>query len=292
MNDLLLHPKARAQILRLIENPTHAVLVTGPSGSGKKTLSYAIAAELLEINRQKLSDHPYFLHVTRLKNKQDIAIEQVRGIISALKLKTPGDKKIQRIIFIENAHYLSVPAQNALLKALEEPSADTVFLLSATSAQGVLPTIASRTQILDVLAVNLSDAKKYWQGKYTDQQIESAWRLSGGSVGLMSALLAEDQEHPLKESVQQARKFLSAKTYERLLILDVLSRNKEQFSLFLEALARILNFLQRSALKSNRPKQSQYILESRKTLQKTQKALNANANTKMIAMELALSLKV
>jgi hypothetical protein len=92
--------------------------------------------------------------------------------------------------------------------------------------------------------------------------------------------------------VQQARKFLGAKTYERLIMLDSLSRNKEQFGLFLDAMSRILNFLQRTSVKNNKPKQNQQILESRKILQKVQKALQANANTKMVALELALGLKV
>jgi DNA polymerase III delta prime subunit len=290
--DLLLHPRTAAQIENLLANPSHALLIAGISGSGKKTVGFAIAEELLEVDKSKLEEHPYFLHIGRLKNKQDIAIEQVREVIAALKLKVPGSKKIQRVIFIEDAQYLSIPAQNALLKVLEEPSIDTVFLLSVNSVQNVLPTISSRAQILDLQAVALEGAKKYWGKEHTHEQIESAWRLSGGTVGLMSALLTEDQEHPLKESVQQARKFLGAKTYERLIMLDSLSRNKEQFGLFLDAMSRILNFLQRTSVKNNKPKQNQQILESRKILQKVQKALQANANTKMVALELALGLKV
>jgi DNA polymerase III delta prime subunit len=290
--DLLLHPRTAAQIENLLANPSHALLIAGISGSGKKTVGFAIAEELLEVDKSKLEEHPYFLHIRRLKNKQDIAIEQVREVIAALKLKVPGNKKIQRVIFIEDAQYLSIPAQNALLKVLEEPSIDTVFLLSVNSVQNVLPTISSRAQILDLQAVALEGAKKYWGKEHTHEQIEGAWRLSGGTVGLMSALLTEDQEHPLKESVQQARKFLGAKTYERLIMLDSLSRNKEQFGLFLDAMSRILNFLQRTSVKNNKSKQNQQILESRKILQKIQKALQANANTKMVALELALGLKV
>lgn len=293
MNDnLLLHPKTKMQLGYFLKSPPHALMIAGAPGGGKKSLAAHIASSLLEINQDRLNSYPYFLHVKRLKNKQDITIEQVRGVIAALKLRVPGAQKVQRVIFIEDAHLLSAPAQNALLKALEEPAVGIVFLLSVNSVRSVLPTIASRAQLLEVQPVTLDKALQYWQKEYTSAQIDSAWRLSGGSAGLLSALLSEDQDHPLKESVQQARKFLGSKTYERLLTLDNLSRNKEQFGLFLEALARILNFLHRNALKNNKNKQAKSILESRQMLQTTQKALQMNVSPKIIALKLASGLQV
>jgi hypothetical protein len=290
--DLLLHPGSKLQIDYFLDSPSHALLLAGPAGSGKKTIAKTIAAKLLNVDIKKLDSYPYFIQVVRLKSKQDIAIEQVREVISALKLKVPGNKNVQRVIFVEDAHYLSVPAQNALLKVLEEPAAGTVFLLSVNSVKNVLPTIASRAQALGIQPVNLNAAKDFWNNQYDPAQIESSWRLSGGSVGLLCALLSEEKNHPLKESVQQARKFLSSKPYERLLILDTLSRNKDQFGLFADALARILSFLHHSAISNNKTKQAQNILESRKTLQKTQVALKSNVNSKIITLELVQGLKI
>jgi len=292
LDGLLLHPVTGLQIQNVLTNPPHAIMLTGPGGSGKSTLAKTLAGSLLEIKKTSLETYPYFIYVGRPKNKQEIAIEQIREIINGLKLKVPVGKKTQRVVFIEEAHFMSLPAQNALLKILEEPPAGVVFLLSATSAHDVLPTISSRTQVLQVLQVGLSASLAYWNNQYPDKTIESAWRLSGGCVGLLQALLDDDLKHPLKEAVEQARRFIAVKTYERLLIINDLSSNKEQLGLFIDALIRILNYLQSSAINSHKVKQSNNLRISRKRLLRLQKALANNSNAKLLALNLVLNLKV
>jgi DNA polymerase III gamma/tau subunit len=143
LNSLLLHPSTLLQLKQFLQDPTHALAITGTEGSGKKTLAEVIALILLDLPaKDKLNSYPYFFTVAQLKNKSDISIEQVREIINSLKLKVPGNKKIKRIVLIEDAQFLSIPAQNALLKILEETNLDTVFILSINSMQNVLPTIA------------------------------------------------------------------------------------------------------------------------------------------------------
>jgi replication-associated recombination protein RarA len=293
-NQLLLHPKTRLQINHLLSNPPHALLIVANAGSGKKTLATAFAAELLELqSTAALVSYPYFFHVTRLKNKSDISIEQVREVISAQRLKTPGSNKIRRAVFIEDAHNLSIPAQNALLKILEEPSQDTIFILSSTSEKGVLPTIASRLQKVEILPVGQDSAMKFWESKgFNKQDVVSAWRLSGGSVGLLSALLSESKDHPLKQAVDDTKFFIKSNKYERLLFAEKLSRSKENFALFLDAMSRTLNYLNHSAIKNGKHAQASHILASRRVLKESSDALNANANAKLVATRLVLGLKI
>jgi|GEM_PF-433827 len=293
IDSLLLNPQTRLQIKYLLDDPPQVLLISANSGSGKKTLAKTIAATLLQIPSGKnIEDYHYFFYVKRLKNKSDIAIEQIRALIDALKLKTPGPQKIKRVVFIENAQHLSIPAQNSLLKILEEPSSDTVFLLSTNSVQNVLPTISSRAQKLDVQQVNLDDTVKHWQSDYSKKDIESAWRLSGGTVGLMHALLSENSDHKLRMAVEDVKNFIKGSRYQRLLQAEQLGRNKEQFQLFLDALSRTLNFLHHSAVNNNKISQSHNLLASRKTVQKAYSALLKNGNTKLIALELVLGLKI
>lgn len=293
LEHLLLHPKTRLQLEYVLKNPPQAVLLTADAGSGKKTLAKTLSASMLEIkDSMDIENQPYFIHVSRLKNKSDISIEQIRDVVKALKLKTPGDAKIRKVVFIEDSHYLSIPAQNALLKILEEPSSDTVFLLSANSVQNVLPTVASRTQKIDVLPATLNDSLKHWSDEHEARLVESAWRLSGGSVGLMHALLTEDTEHRLKKAVDEAKSFLRSNAYQRLLLCDQLAKSKENFQTFLDALSRTVNVLHHQALKNGRTKQSVNLLESRKTINLISNALQANANAKLLALKLALGLKV
>jgi DNA polymerase III delta prime subunit len=213
ITSLLLHPRTFTQLQQFMLDPAHAIAITGMQGSGKKTLAEAIASNLLDLPDTKdLYSQPYFFHVARLKNKSDISIEQVREIINSLKLKVPGAQAIKRVVFIENAQLLSIPAQN--------------------------------------------------------------------------------KDHPLKLAVDEAKIFIKSTKYQRLLFVDRLSKSKENFTLFLDALNRTLTFLHHSAIKSSREAQSNNLLVSRKTIQESSAALQKNANSKLVALKLVLNLKI
>jgi hypothetical protein len=294
LDNLLLHPKTRIQVNYIIKNTTQSLLLSAGIGSGKKTLAKNIAANVLELtNLNQLANYPYYFHVSRLKNKSDISIEQIRTVNDALKLKIPGNNTIRRIVFIEDGHFMSIPAQNALLKKLEEPNTDTVFLISTTSVQNVLPTIASRAQEIEIQPVSLEDALKYWKSSNkTKESISSAWRLSGGNVGLLSALLEDNTDHPLKLAVDDAKVFLRASKYERLLMVDKLSRNKDELMHFFEAMSRMLNFLNHAAVKNGKERQAQNLLKSRKIIRQSTEALYANTNSRLVALNFVINLKV
>jgi DNA polymerase III delta prime subunit len=293
LQNLLLHPKTRLQIEYLFKNPPQALLIAANAGSGKSTLAKEISAQLLKLkSSEQLLSYQYFFHITRLKNKQDISIDQIRAVIAKLKLKAPGTNRIRRIVFIEGANYLSIPAQNALLKILEEPSSDTLFILTTNSVLSVLPTIASRTQKMEILPIGLNDAVELWNSSYQKPAIESAWKLSGGSVGLLSALLSNDKDHPLKLAVNDAKNFISSSKYERILYADNLSRDKENFCLFLDAMSRTLNFLNHGAIKSSKDVQAKKLLFSRKLIKESLNALESNANARLVALKFVLSLKI
>ena len=97
--------------------------------------------------------------------------------------------------------------------------------------------------------------------------MESAWRLSQGAAGLMLAILKDDQQHPLKIAVYEAKSYLRKDTYERLLLSDALSRDKKQLALLLEALTRLLAALQGSVATRGSTSQTRRILASRRLFQ-------------------------
>ena len=79
-----------------------------------------------------------------LEAKTTITTEQVRTMIAMLRTHAT----VRRIIVIDPADHMSEAAQNALLKSLEEPNANTHFLLVAENEQRLLATIRSRCQVL------------------------------------------------------------------------------------------------------------------------------------------------
>ena len=126
---------------------THAWLITGPPGSGRSTLAHAFAAELVGAGsdeaawRQVIAGaHP---DVSILSTHAvTITIEEVRALV-AFSYFSPSVSNY-RVVVIEDADRMTERTSNVLLKALEEPPPQTVWILCAPSTADVLPTIRSR----------------------------------------------------------------------------------------------------------------------------------------------------
>lgn len=80
---------------------------------------------------------------THITGESSITIAQIHDLIKSLASRA----QIPRLIWIEEAGLLTIPAQNALLKLLEEPPADTEIILSADNPQSLLATIRSRCRL-------------------------------------------------------------------------------------------------------------------------------------------------
>lgn len=291
MKNLLLHENSRRSAEAFVNDPTHALLITGDAGSGKAVLARRIAKVLLGlVSDEQLQNYPYFNHLKRAEGKQDIPIDSIRSLTKMLRLKVPGERIIRRVVLIENAQDLNEEASNALLKMLEEPAANCVFLLTATSSQNLLPTIISRAQQLQVRPVSLGLSLKFLEADFNKNEVESAWRLSQGGAGLMLAILDDDKVHPLKVAIDEAKQYLHKSSYERSLDVDSLGRDKPKLALLLEALVKLLNAVQHSGPTASNHQQQRKLLLSRKLVLRLQKALDANVSPKLIALELSLKL--
>lgn len=133
---------------------THAWLFTGPPGSGRSTAALAFAAALqcsergcgtCQACRTALAgSHP---DVTRVRTeKLSIGVDEVRDLVRRSAL-APVGRHVQ-VMVVEDADRLTEQACNALLKAIEEPTERTVWLLCAPTVEDVLPTIRSRCRLV------------------------------------------------------------------------------------------------------------------------------------------------
>lgn len=291
MKSVLIHPRTKKQLKNFTRQPSHALLIVGPVGSGKFTLAKEVAINLLGISsHDELAKYPYFIHVKRPQDKQDILVEQIRALIKQLKLKTPGTHDIRRVIIIEDAEDLNDESGNAILKILEEPSRETVFILTTSSEHNLLPTITSRAQLLNVNAVNTTDAQNYFRDQFTKAAIDAAWQLAQGRVGLLTALLREDSGHSLKQAINEAKVFLRQNSYERLLAIEELGKDKRRLAAFLDGLSRLLVALYTSTVSKKNVSQASKILNSRKLVQELQNALDGNVAPRLILLKLAVNL--
>ena len=89
-----------------------------------------------------LGVHPDFIYVARQPNRSEVLIEQVRDLIG--RLGSRPSRGPRRVAIIDDAETLNLPAQNALLKTLEEPPGDTIIFMITQSERALLDTIRSR----------------------------------------------------------------------------------------------------------------------------------------------------
>lgn len=282
---LALHPKTRAHAEAFLSQPSHALLICGPQGSGKRSLAIAMAEQALRLGDGQLADHPYAAHITPIEGKA-ISIEAVRDLEHFLSLRVPSKQKISRAIIIEDAHLLTLQAQNALLKTLEEPPTGTIIFLTARSEASLLPTIRSRSQLLQLIRPDVSLLQDFFfsQG-YQDVEIKRAFALSGGLTGLTQALLSQT-EHPLLPATEKAREILSGTTYQRLILVDELSKQKSLCEDILFILQQMAHVSLQSATLTNSVKWQKIMTASYEAAE----AFKANAQPKLVLTNLMLQL--
>lgn len=287
-DQILLHERTDNQIKALLQSPPHAVMIIGPAGSGKRAVAKHIASQLLDVPLEKVDSQPYYVEITKPDGKSEIPIEAIRELIKSLRLKTAGRR---RVVLIEGAHDLSEEAQNALLKAIEEPPDNTVFMLTTITQNSVLPTIASRSQKLNIYPVGQSEAHNHFN-KFSASEIDSAWSLTRGSAGLLSAILHDKDGHEMKQAVSEAKLFLKMDQIERVIFLDKISTNKGDFIVFLDALSRVYAALSDAAIAKDNKSQLNKLVASRRLTYQAAESLSKNVSARLISLKLALSLSV
>ena len=181
---------------------TQSWLICGPPGSGRSNMARAFAAALespdhgmsaepTRVTQQVLAGtHPDVTVLTT--NKVTIGIDQVREIITTSE-QMPATAP-WRIIIIEDVDRMLERTTNVLLKEIEEPAEHCIWLLCAPSAQDVLPTIRSRTRIVN-LAVPSTQAVAGFLTSTTNVEpkvAQRAARLAEGHIGI-TKLYATDE---------------------------------------------------------------------------------------------------
>lgn len=283
---MLINPHTAARLENYLATPGQALLLVGPAGSGKKKIARLVAARLLEIPPEKVDEHAYLLVYGLPPDKKEIPIDSARDIIKKLRLQVPGSKNIRRIVLIEDAHLLSQEAQNALLKALEEPAPATVFIMTAISKNGLLATISSRMAAVSVDPVDLGTARQYFN--QNDKEVQSAWALSQGAAGLLEEILSGEGSE-LKEGVDRAKNLLAKTPYERLLELDSI-KDKAELARALDGLARVIRALTRASASRGDANRTKKLTSALQVVIDAQTGLAANVLPRLAVLKLILSL--
>ena len=174
---------------------SHAYLLCGEAGSGKRLVAEAFAKTILceeggieacgkckSCKQAESGNHPDFRIVVR--EKATLGVKEIREQVT-------GDVQIKpyssayKIYLIDEAEKMTEEAQNALLKTIEEPPEYAVFLLSVTRQELLLQTVLSRCVLLPFYPVAPEKIKRFLMEKrgVPDYLAESAAAFAGGLVG-------------------------------------------------------------------------------------------------------------
>lgn len=180
---------------------SHAHIIVGPDGIGKSNLANKFARNILG----KLEEKDYVDIINYRCKKVSFGVDDVREIVEEINKKPfEGDKKV---IIIYDGNKLTVQAQNALLKTIEEPPHGVFIILLCESLELILDTIKSRCQIYKLSPLNKKEIRFYLDNinnsDFTEEEINAAIAYSEGIPGRAEAFLKNSSLKELRNILEE-----------------------------------------------------------------------------------------
>jgi len=244
--NLVGHEWAETLFKRHVQNGDvrHAYLLTGAPGIGRRSLAleFACAVNCLQppapgefcgecrVCSQTLKLQQPDLSIIQPENEGGmIKVEQIRALQHSLSL-SPYEARY-RVALLLNFQQANANAQNALLKTLEEAPRQVVLFLTADSAESLLPTIASRCEILRLHPVSVAAVteKLISQWQVSPETASLCAHLAGGRLG-MAVRLAQDPEQIERRTalLDDFARMLPLTRRDRFAYVDTLLRNRDE----------------------------------------------------------------
>ena len=218
---------------------SHAYILTGEAGMGRKSIANAFAMTLLcekggsepcmscHSCKQVMSgNHPDLIYVTHEK-QGSIGVDDVREQINDTIMIRPYSS-YYKIYIVDEAEKMTVQAQNALLKTIEEPPSYAVIILITTNQEAFLPTILSRC-----VQMKLKPLKDFTIKSYLTQNLHIAEKdadvcaaFARGNLGKAIHLASSDEFKELFQKVMVLVKNVG--TMDISMLLDCIREMKEQ----------------------------------------------------------------
>lgn len=265
-DSLILH-KNTAEILQsLVSSPPQGILLAGPSGLGKTTVALAWASAVTEESTA--------IRVIAPDEKGSIGIETIRDLYKAARSKQEN----REVIIIDDAERMSVEAENAFLKLLEEPRRGLTFILTAKNIESLLPTILSRVQLVPLQPVTDAAIRRAVVAQkpgISDADLTQLLFIASGRPAIALSLLDQAVFDTHRESIQRAKLLITAKPYDRYLQISKLTTDRQMCLEGLGAMQRIAEVQLRSA---QNPAQASHWATLAEKIDSTMTSIQNNGN--------------
>jgi len=274
----------------------HAYIIDGAAGSGKLLLANTFAAAILCESKAgsnpcnacvscmtfQSGNHPDVVFVQ--SQKKSIGIDEVRDqIVENINILPYSSD--HRVYIIKNAQTLTVPAQNALLKTLEDGPKHAVFLLLSQNHKTFLPTILSRCVLYKITPLGDSDVAKHLIDRGIDSgNAKIAAASAAGSIGRALAIATDESFIPFRNEILDIGKNINNKD-----IIEIFAAAKS-LEVYKDRITEALDILcmyYRDILVADNDSNPQHTIIKIRTIESTKQKLDRNTNF-LLTMEIML----
>ena len=250
LEDILGNEHIVEHFKKAIENNkiSHAYIINGEKGMGKRTVAKAFAMTLLCEEKgtvpcmkchscvQALTDNNPDLIMITPDKPTTLSIDHIRQtLVNDVELKPYSNS--HKVYIVEDAELMNNAAQNAILKTIEEPPEYAVIILLTTNISALLQTVLSRCVKLDMQPLKKEVVKKYLmeKEKVVDYQADIAVSFAGGNLGKAIDLSkSQDFAEMLDEVIQLLRYIKDMQAYEVVAAVKRASEYKFRFTDYID----------------------------------------------------------
>lgn len=210
---IILNQRTTQKLSAVKADLPHALLLHGERGVGLTTIAKSVAGSAVHGLIEPTDSKGNANHETGT-----IAVETIRTLYEQTRAKTAA----KQIIIIDSADRMSLGAQAAFLKLLEEPNEHTHFILTTHSLQQLLPTVRSRVQIVLVEPISPEQTQVFLSNlPISNATIKNQLEyLASGLPAELQRLISDEAYFKQRaETMSDTRMFLTGSIYEKLLVV-------------------------------------------------------------------------
>lgn len=239
------------ELSHAVEDETlpHAIIIDGAKGTGKKTLADIIARSCVCLENKgkpcgKCSacvkaihrSHPD-IFIADGNTSGSLSIDAIRNIRSDAYIMP--NEAAKKVYILSDCDKILLPAQNALLKILEEPPRNVVFILTVSSANILLQTVRSRSRIYTLYPPSPEKAAEYLLKVFPQRSFEellNAAKLTDGNIGQIIQNIENGNEETKQLADQIMLAVIGKNEYDLLVLTSQVSKNRDFASGVLDCL--------------------------------------------------------